>query len=126
MRKVLAIDYGTVRVGLAINQHDLAEPFEILTNGPELIEELKEILEDQQIQLILVGMSENKMAERTEQFIAQLQAEIDLPIEIVDETLSSQEVHERLKESHLKLSKRQGPIDHYAAAVILQDWLDFN
>jgi RNase H-fold protein (predicted Holliday junction resolvase) len=53
-----------------------------------------------------------------------LQTKLALPIHLVDETLSSQEVAERLEAAAASLKKRQGPIDHYAAALILEEFLD--
>lgn len=123
-KKILAIDFGTKRVGLAVNQLSLAVPLQIVANDGQLFDNLKKILASEKIELILVGMSENEMAVKTEQFVEKLKLKTDLPIEFVDETLSSKTTHQKLATSHMKLKKRQGPIDHYAAAEFLQEWLD--
>ena len=47
-----------------------------------------------------------------------------IPIDFTDETLSSNEVEEKLKEKGIKKSTRTGPIDHFAAAIILEQWLE--
>lgn len=126
MKIVLAIDYGTQRIGLAINRVGLAEPLKILTNDEFLFKKLTQILGEEKIELILIGMSENKMAQKTKEFTQELGKKIKLPIEFVDETLSSKAVHQKIAHSHMKLKKRQQPIDHYAAAEFLQEWLDEN
>ena len=126
MKNVLAIDYGTKRIGLAVNKAGLAEPLAILINDESVFEKIKQILEQKEIDLILVGLSENKMAEKTKEFAQELGKKTKLPIEFTDETLSSKNVHQKLAHSHMKLKKRQKPIDHYAAAEFLQEWLEIN
>lgn len=120
----LALDYGTKRVGVAISRGTLAEPLAILENSDTLIDQIKEICEQEKVGLILVGLSENKMAEKTKTFARRLEQQINLPIEFVDETLSSYKTHEKIKKSHIKKSKRAQPIDHYAAASFLEEWLE--
>lgn len=120
----LGIDYGTERLGLAINHGSLAEPFKILVNDELMFGHLKNILGEQKIEQIVVGMSENKMAKKTQHFVSQLKKITHSPITFIDETLSSVLVKQKLIEAGVKLSKRRGPIDHYAATLILQDWLD--
>lgn len=126
MKKILAIDFGTKRIGLAVNKHTLAEPLKIIKNDNQVFEKLKEVLAQEKIELILVGLSENKMAQKTEEFTQEIEEITQLPIEFTDETLSSKNVHQKLATSAMKLTKRQGPIDHYAAAEFLQEWLDTN
>jgi putative holliday junction resolvase len=124
--KVLGIDYGTQRVGVAISQGTLAEPLEILANSDGLIPKLLKLLQEHQVTQIVVGLSENEMAVKTQAFVDLLRQQTDLPIELNDETLTSATVHERLAEMSGKKQTPKGPIDHYAAAVILQDWLDLH
>lgn len=126
MKKILAIDFGTKRIGLAVNRRSLAEPLEILENDELVFEKIKKILEQETIELILVGLSENKMAQKTKDFAQELQKITSLPLEFADETLSSKSIHQKLAASAMKLKRRQGPIDHYAAAEFLQEWIDTN
>jgi putative holliday junction resolvase len=120
---VLAIDFGTQRLGLAISRGTLAEPLLILENNEELLEKLKAICEQEQVTQLVVGVSEGKMEERSRSFGLLISERFDLPVEFADETLSSHQVHEQQKE----LGK-SGPIrthiDHLAAATFLQEWLD--
>ena len=120
--KCLAIDYGTVRVGLAVSRASLADPLEIVANDELLFERLLEIISEEQIQKIVIGLSEQVMAQKTRAFAADLATHTSVPIVFTDETLSSKTVHEKMKTA--KKSKRTGHIDHYAAAEFLQHWLD--
>ena len=126
MKKVLALDFGTQRIGLAISQHGLAEPLEVISNNDQVFEKIKQIIDREEADLILLGLSENQMAQKTKQFAQKLKKIIAIPLEFTDETLSSKNVHQKLATSPMKLKKRQGPIDHYAAAEFLQEWLDTN
>lgn len=127
---VLAIDFGTVRIGLAISRYTLAEPLEIIPNNEHKFSEIMQICEQNDVKRIIVGMSENEMAKKTEEFTEQLKNEIETTwnnkpeIEFTDETLSSHSVHDKLQQA--KKSKRGGHIDHFAAAEFLQEWLDLH
>lgn len=120
--KCLAIDYGTVRIGLAVSRATLADPLEIIENNDDTLAKLQAIISDEEIEQIILGVSEQDMAEKTYVFAEKLAHITDLPIVYADETLSSKTVHQKLLGA--KRSKRQGPIDHYAAAEFLQNWID--
>lgn len=120
----LAIDFGTKRIGLAISIATLADPLTIIPNDDRATQEIKKICEREGVKQLLVGISEQAMAEKSRAFAEELKKTINLPLFFADETLSSKETHQKLATSHMKLSKRQGPIDHYAASQFLQDWID--
>lgn len=120
----LAIDFGTKRIGLAVNCGCLAEPYKILANDDYLFAQLKNILHEHKVEQIVVGISENKMAVKTKEFVKNFRKITKLSIKYADETLSSKIVQQKLVQAGVKMSKRRGPVDHYAAAVILQEWLD--
>lgn len=122
--KALGIDYGTQRVGTALSFGTLAEPLTILPNSAGLLDHLKDIVDKHNIEVMVVGISENEMAEKTAAFIEQLKTKVQIPIEMWDETLTSSTVHQKLSEKSGKKQTYKGPIDHLAAAEILQDWLD--
>ena len=133
MEKFLGIDYGTKRIGLAINMASLVEPLVVLSNqvskdqliaDESVTAKIAEICKEQKIEKIILGYSEAQMADNTKLFAKLLQKKIHLPIIFSDETLSSYEVGRRMKEASFSLKKRQGPIDHYAAALILEDFLE--
>lgn len=134
-KKFLGIDYGTKRIGLAINVLSLVEPLMVLENhvdelspiaSPTVLEQIVQVCQKRAIDEIVLGLSEAAMAEKIKLFATALQVATKLKIHLMDETLSSHEVGQRMKEAHLKLKKRQGPIDHFAAAVILEEFLEMN
>ena len=122
--KVLALDYGTVRIGVAVSAGTLADPLVILPNDDSIFQTVVQICSENEVELILVGLSENLMAEKTKEFVSELRKHVSIPIIYTDETLSSHTVHQKLLV--LKKSTRSGKVDHYAAAEFLQNWLDEN
>lgn len=129
MANYLSIDFGTKRIGVAISAGFLAEPLTIIEgdwanekNWSSAIDQLANIIKTENITQIIVGISENQMAELTQQFMANFSKVIDLPVAFIDETLSSHQMHQNLTQA--KKSKRNQPIDHLVAAALLQEWLD--
>ena len=122
-QKILAIDFGTKRVGLAISQGPLAVPFKVIINQDQtqVIQEIVDFCQNQQIDQVILGISEQEFAQKTRQFGQELKKQISAPLVYFDETLSSKEVEERFK---LKAKPLPKEIDHYAAAYILEQYLD--
>jgi putative transcription antitermination factor YqgF len=132
VRKFLAIDYGTKRVGVAVAFASLAEPVEVVPNDPGLFDRLLALIQEHSATNIVVGISEREMAENTKKFVADFQAFLREHISqqplfhFHDETLSSVEVYAKLHQAGKRDIRQNGPIDHYAAAQILQDFLDLH
>ncbi len=123
-QKTLAIDFGTQRIGLAVSYGSLAEPLEVIANNNQTIHKIKEVCQKTGAEKILIGLSEKRTAQQTKKFAAGLKKEIGLPLIFFDETLSSQTAKKKLQHSLAKKSKQTRPIDHYAAAEILGEYLD--
>ena len=121
--KTLAIDYGTKRIGLAISQATLAEPLMVVEYEQEAIAlaRIAEICQKYQIKQLLIGLSEQVSAEKTRQFAQHLAKVINLPQIFVDETLSSHKVRQHFQERGKLMGRKI--IDHYAAAVFLEEWI---
>jgi putative Holliday junction resolvase len=137
--RILAVDVGGRRVGLAISDasRTLARPLETLTIANEAdavdrvarrIEELDQ--EDEGIATIVVGMPSSLDGTPTPQtarvlaFIALLKSRTALPIATEDERLTSREAESRLARREKDWRKRKARLDAAAAAVFLQDYLD--
>jgi len=121
--KIMGLDYGTVRVGVAISYASLAQPLLILANDEQLLPKIIQLAREHHVTQIVVGISENKMARLTKKFVARLENVVEVPVTMIDETLSSHQVEEWLQD--ISPSRRRQSIDHYAAAVILQNYLDY-
>ncbi len=138
---VLAMDYGRRRIGLALSDALglTARPLATLTrtNRRNDLRRLREIVRLHGVRLILVGHplhldgSAGEMAREAARFAARIEKHLGLPVQLVDERLSSWEAQQMLpRETHAR--KRAGgrgrkstaKLDQVAAAVILRDYLE--
>ena len=126
--QILGVDYGRKKVGLAIANGPLAEPYSVIRyeDTKVLIGELQKIIEENKIEKLVVGISEGQMAEETKIFLSAIRNTFSVPVETFDETLSTQEAQTLSIEAGLKKGRRKSLEDAFAAAVILQNYLDFN
>lgn len=128
--RVLAIDYGRRRLGLALSDElgMLARPLATLerTNRHTDLERLSRIVGENGVGRIVVGLplqldgTPGEMAKEARAFAARLAKAAALPVELVDERLTSWEAEESLP---LGGSKRRGDIDQRAAVLILEEYL---
>jgi len=130
-KRYLAIDFGTVRVGLALGIAGFAEPLKVVPNNNQLFAELLHVIHQELPDVIVVGLSEKEMAQQSRSFADAFQSYLRHELKAIpefdfaDETLSSHEVQRKLHEAgHRDL--RRGSIDHFAAAEFLQEYLDLH
>lgn len=118
--KILGIDYGRKKVGLAIADGILAEPHKVLrvANFDDAVQKVKQVLQVLQVDRVVVGVSEGAMAEESKSFAEKIGAET------FDETLTSQDAQRLSIEAGISRKKRRGMEDAYAAALMLQNYLD--
>jgi putative Holliday junction resolvase len=136
--RLLGIDYGTKRIGLAIADLDSIEARPYLTlrrasDGIAEIERLLEIVERERVTELVVGLplkmdgSEDAWTLEVRAWAAGIEMALDLPVTMRDERLSSWSAEQRLEAwrptSHEKRERRRAAIDREAAAVILGDEL---
>jgi putative Holliday junction resolvase len=139
--KLLGIDYGTKRIGVAISDEGggLAFPKEIILNDSNSFSKLAEIILKENIVEIVVGESVdfsgrlNILSARIELFIKELEEKFKLPVHKQKEFLTSVEARKSgntkktlsPSQAHSKLKdKKRGRVDASAAALILQRYLD--
>lgn len=130
--RILAVDYGRRRIGLALSDELrlTAQPLATLqrTNRRNDLRRLREIVRKNEVRGIVVGHpvrldgSAGEMAEEAERFAARLRKELGLPVELMDERLSSWEAVQLIAKP--TSSKKNSVLDHIAAAVILRDYLE--
>lgn len=116
----LSIDYGLSHIGLAISEGYLARPLKTLhvKNINQALNLISAIVTDQNINEIVVGISEGKSRQRSEIFGKKLEEVLRLKVNFVDETLSSVEATTKRADKTKEHAK--------AAAIILQRYLDTN
>lgn len=122
---ILGIDFGEKHVGLALGSTEIGVA-EILRKElrPEQLNEIKNICRAENVNKIVVGISEGKSAERAMNFADNLRKNIRIQVEFYDETLSTRDAISKLS---YKSAKNRSKLEHSAAAaVILQNWLADN
>ncbi len=125
--KILGVDYGRSKIGLAIADGPLADPMSVIRykDIKTLEEKLMKIIDDNNIEKIVVGISEGEMGKESIKFSLSLGKILVIPVETFDETLSTQDAQIRSREAGIGRKKRHEMEDAYAATVILQNFLDF-
>ena len=132
--RILAIDHGTRRIGIAVSDElkMIAQPLEFIPAEPfdAFLARLRELLEEKEVELILVGMPRNMdgsygpAAQKVEEFVAALKAETSVPIKLWDERLTSVMANRILIQGNVRRDKRKEKVDKMAAAILLQSYLD--
>ena len=132
--RVLAIDHGTKRIGLAVSDElgVIAQPLAFVPADPltGFLERLRAILAEKEIGLILVGMPRNMdgthgpAAAQVEDFIGRLRQNVTVPIRTWDERLTSTQANRLMIEGGVRRDKRRQKVDSMAAAILLQSYLD--
>jgi putative Holliday junction resolvase len=136
--RVLAVDFGLRRVGLAISDPTatLARPLRTIVtkdrNPVELVAEVIAMLvrEEEGLSLVVVGLprrldgTPHDLTARVHAFAEALRSRVALPIVLRDERLTSHEAETRLAERYRDWRTRKSRLDAAAAAVILQEYLD--
>lgn len=125
---VLGIDYGLSKVGVAVATGNLSEPLEVIRffGTSELIGKLKKIIEKENIEKIVVGLPDGEMKGKTLEFISELKKNNNLPVIQFDETLTTKDAQKFAIESGIRRIKRKEMEDAFAAAVMLQSYLETN
>jgi putative Holliday junction resolvase len=132
--RILALDHGTRRVGLAISDELklIAQPLDFIPAQPfaALLARLKELLREKEVELVLVGMPRNMdgsygpAALQVQAFVAALQAALTVPIQTWDERLTSVQANRLLIQGNVRRAQRKEKVDKLAAAILLQSYLD--
>lgn len=117
---LLAIDYGTKRIGLAYSISGIITPLPVFKNDDQFFSNLTKIISEYQIGKIFVGISEGTFATDTQKFVTKLRSVLELPIETVEEAVSTIEAQSIYISNKRKKKDIKQQIDSLAAAVILR------
>lgn len=132
--RVLALDFGKRRIGLAISDElgITAQGLETLqrTNIREDLERLAQLIRERNVSLILMGNplhmsgAESRQAEHVRDFASRLKALTGIDLEFWDERLTTVAAQRVLKESGISIQKRAQAVDRLAAVILLESYLD--
>jgi putative Holliday junction resolvase len=134
--RIAAIDFGKVRIGLAITDEMriIAQPLETIKAGKDLATTARSIAQAlsqyKSLDTIVIGLplllngTEGEMAQAVRSFAKVLEQTLPLPIIFWDERLTSAGVEKMLVNSHVSRKKRASLSDALSAVSILQNYLD--
>ena len=132
--RVLGIDYGSRRVGIA-----LSDPLRVLARGagtmentPGLVTAVAGLIREEQVVLVVVGMpygpdgGQGGKAEEVGRFVEELRGAVEVPVETWDESYTSVNARQAFIDGGMKKKQRQekGRVDEMAARLLLQEYLE--
>ncbi|HOQ32925.1 MAG TPA: Holliday junction resolvase RuvX [Candidatus Hydrogenedens sp.] len=134
--RILAIDYGEVRMGLAISDplRIFAFPLTVidLKKNVDFIKTIQDIIKEKEVKRIIIGYplkmdgSEGIQTEKVKGFVEELKGKINIDIEMVDERLTTTVAQRALTDIGIGQKKQRGIIDKIAAAKLLETYLELN
>ena len=133
--RLIGLDIGSKRIGVSIcdEKQLIATPFKTInrSTAKELIDELKSIIEENNVKGIIIGNplnmdgSSGSSAQSVKDTSNNIKKNIDLPVCLWDERLSTVGAFNLSSQLDVNVSKREKKIDENAAAFILQGAIDF-
>jgi putative Holliday junction resolvase len=129
--RVLCVDYGTVRVGLAVSDPlgSMAQPLDVVP-ADDAVDTIVERARSLEVSEIVVGLplrtngSSGPEAEAARDFARQLEEASGIAVQLWDERLSSVEAERLMRAQGADSRRRRGNVDKVAAAIVLQSFLD--
>ncbi|MBN2383330.1 Holliday junction resolvase RuvX [bacterium] len=134
MKRILALDYGQRRTGVAVSDllqitaqgRPTIEPLSM----KDLIVKILDLIENEDVEKVILGLplnmngSQSEIGREVEHLADRLRREASVPIELWDERLTSQLAEQTLIYGRTRRAKRKQKIDQLAAVLLLQNYLD--
>jgi putative Holliday junction resolvase len=135
-RKVIALDLGTRRIGVAVTDalRLTAQPHATLARygGQRDLDAVAALVAELDAERVILGLplspegEVGRAAKSAQAFAERLRARVAVPVELIDESFSTVEAEEVLLAADVSRARRKQVVDRLAAAVILRRWLDAN
>ena len=135
MGRVMALDVGNVRIGIAVSDlmGIIANPLETYTRKGNLVVDaqyIADLAKQKEVTLFISGLplslsgGENEQTLKTREFIEELQKHTDIPVKFLDERFTTLSAERVLIQGNVRRENRKKVIDKVAATIILQNYLD--
>ena len=134
--KVMSIDYGDVRTGVALSDTRgiLASPYCVINQSyqPKLVDEIVKIINENKVDKIVIGLPRNMdgsygyRCDECKDLGNALLEKINIEVVYEDERLTTVMAHNILSENNVRGKKRKETVDAVSAVMILQSYLDKN
>ena len=133
--KIMAVDFGDVRTGLAVCDRTefLASPVGVIHEKEfyQTVNKVAAAVKEYDVKEVVVGYPKNMngtvgdRAKKCETFVEMLQQIVDVPVKLWDERSTTVSAHEILNETNTRGKKRKAVVDAVAATIILENYLDY-
>jgi putative holliday junction resolvase len=134
--RILAVDHGEKRIGLALSDPSttMASPLTVIRHVSRLMDaaQVANIASENEVGLIVIGQSfdeegnPNLAGRRAAKFAEALREQTQIPVELFDESFSTQDARATVIEMGLSRKKRAGHHDSLAAVMILRSYIEAN
>jgi len=119
--RLLGIDYGQKRIGVALGESGMVRPLSVLPNDDKVVEKIRSLCEQERVERIVIGVVSN-FREEINRFVQKLKKMIGLSVVFQDETLTTQKGVDKMIKSGTSRKTRRERIDAIAAAEILESY----
>ena len=117
--RILGIDWGEKKIGLAISETSFAEPFGVVGS----FDELKEIIKKEGVGKVVLGLPEGEHQEKVKELGGRIEKELNVPVTFRSEILTTRQALEKAIEAG-KPRKSRRDLNALSATLILQEYLD--
>ena len=132
--RILAVDHGEKRIGLALSDPTatIASPLRVIKHVSRLLDaaQVANLASENEVGLIVIGQSfdeqgnPNLAGRRAAKFAEALKEQTNLPVELFDESFSTQDARATSTEMGVSRKKRSGHMDELAAVMILRSYIE--
>ena len=132
--RILAVDHGEKRIGLALSDPTttIASPFKVIKHVSRLLDaaQVANLANENDVGLIVIGQSfdeeghPNLAGRRAAKFAEALKVQTNIPIELFDESFSTQDARATRIEMGVSRKQRAGHMDELAAVMILRSYIE--
>jgi len=125
--RLLGIDYGRKKIGVAISEGQLVEPLMVLkiSSQKDVLEKLCFLISEKDIEKIVIGTPGGRMDGEIKEFGRLLQNKSKISTVFQDETLTTKDAQELSIKAGIKRLKRKEMEDAYSAALMLQSFIGY-
>ncbi len=130
MVKILSVDYGLKRVGIAVSDELglVATPLVVLNNDKNLLFKIGRIIKEKKITKVIVGIpnwdSKSYVVDKIKEFVVELKKNVGIEVEFVNEYYSTCCAVEKIHQIGKNFKSVKDKLDSYAACEILQSYLE--
>ena len=132
--RIMAVDHGEKRIGLALSDPTatIASPFRVINHVSRLLDaaQVANLASENEVRLIVIGQSfdeegnPNMAGRRAAKFAEALKEQTQIPVELWDESFSTQDARATRIEMGVSRKKRAGHMDELAAVMILRSYIE--